>query len=101
MKADVQALENALDREMVELATPEQRKLGTPPAVSDVLALKKIDTVVIWTLIIGGACLVIGLFTRASAVVLALFLLSVIASQPPWIADAVTTVFNYQFVELL
>jgi uncharacterized membrane protein YphA (DoxX/SURF4 family) len=100
-KADVQALENALEHDVAELATPEQRKLGTPPAAQSGLTLQKIDTIVIWTLMIGGACLVVGLFTRLSALVLALFLLSVMASQPPWIAEAVTTVFNYQLVEFL
>jgi hypothetical protein len=34
-------------------------------------------------------------------VVLAIFLGSVIASQPPWVAGALTTVFNYQAVEFV
>jgi uncharacterized membrane protein YphA (DoxX/SURF4 family) len=100
-KGDAQALEAAFERDVAELATPDQRKLGTPATAQTGLSLQKIDTIVIWTLIIGGACLVIGLFTRLSAVVLALFLLSVMATQPPWIADSVTMLFNYQLVEFL
>jgi uncharacterized membrane protein YphA (DoxX/SURF4 family) len=47
---------------------------------------------------VGGACLVVGLFTRLSALVLALFLVSVIASQPPWIPGTIDT--YYQGAEL-
>ena len=90
-KADAQALEAAFERDVVELAAPEQRKLGTPTAAQTGLTLQKIDTIVIWTLIIGGACLVVGLFTRLSAVVLALFLLSIVLSQPAWLAGTVDT----------
>jgi uncharacterized membrane protein YphA (DoxX/SURF4 family) len=44
-----------------------------------------------------GICLLLGLFTRLAAVVGALFLLSVIASQPPWVNGASPT--YYQTVE--
>jgi uncharacterized membrane protein YphA (DoxX/SURF4 family) len=47
-----------------------------------------------------GACLLLGLFTRLASAAGALFLLSVMASQPPWVAGADTTVFYYQLVEL-
>ena len=59
--------------------------------------LKRIDTAITWLLIVGGGLLVVGLFTRLSAVVLALFLLTVMATQPPWIAGTVET--YYQGVE--
>jgi uncharacterized membrane protein YphA (DoxX/SURF4 family) len=45
-----------------------------------------------------GVCLLVGLLTRVSAVVGALFLLSVVAAQPPWVADAAPTI--NQCVEL-
>ena len=35
--------------------------------------------------------MLIGLFTRLSAIALAIFLLSVIASQPPWIPGTIPT----------
>ena len=46
-----------------------------------------------------GLCLLVGLFTRLAAVVGALFLLSVMATQPPWVPGAETTYFYYQLVE--
>jgi uncharacterized membrane protein YphA (DoxX/SURF4 family) len=46
-----------------------------------------------------GICLLAGLFTRTAAIVGALFLLSVILSQPPWVPDAQSTI--YQTVELV
>ncbi len=63
--------------------------------------LKKIDTAIVWLLIVGGGLLMIGLFTRLSALALALFLMTVMATQPPWVPGAVTTVLNYQSVELV
>lgn len=38
-----------------------------------------------------GICLLLGFFTRLASLVGALFLLAVIASQPPWLADAAPT----------
>ena len=52
------------------------------------------------TLTIGvGLCLLIGLFTRLASVAGALFLLSIMATQPPWVAGADTKFFYYQLVE--
>lgn len=98
--ADVGALESALENDALALRTDAQRTLAPAPhAQSD---LRQIDTAVIWTLIIGGGCLMIGLFTRLSALALALFLGSVIASQPAWIADTVPTYFQcVEFIGLL
>jgi uncharacterized membrane protein YphA (DoxX/SURF4 family) len=45
-----------------------------------------------------GLCLLLGLFTRTAAIAGAVFLLSVIATQPPWIADPELTI--NQTVEL-
>jgi uncharacterized membrane protein YphA (DoxX/SURF4 family) len=97
--SDAQALETAFQHDLAALRTDEQLKLGSAPEAKT--ELKKIDTAVIWLLIIGGGLLMIGLFTRLSALALALFLLSVIATQPPWVNGAMTTVFNYQSVEFL
>lgn len=45
-----------------------------------------------------GICLLLGLFTRTASIVGALFLVSVIATQPPWIATSEPTI--NQTVEL-
>jgi uncharacterized membrane protein YphA (DoxX/SURF4 family) len=57
------------------------------------------DRVLPWFTFIVGVLLVLGLFTRIAALGGAAFLLSVIATQPPWIAAAADT--NYQIVLLL
>lgn len=46
-----------------------------------------------------GLCLLAGLFTRVASIVGALFLLSIMATQPPWVAGADTQFFYYQLVE--
>ena len=46
-----------------------------------------------------GICLLAGLFTRLAALGGALFLLTAMASQPPWVAGAITEYFPYQLVE--
>jgi len=38
-----------------------------------------------------GVCLLLGFLTRLAAIAGALFLLAVIATQPPWVADAAPT----------
>lgn len=46
-----------------------------------------------------GVCLLLGFFTRLAAVVGALFLFSVITTQPPWVANAAPTI--NQAVEMM
>jgi uncharacterized membrane protein YphA (DoxX/SURF4 family) len=50
-------------------------------------------------LLVGvGICLLVGLFTRLASAMGAIFLLGVVAAQPPWTAGALPT--YYQVVEL-
>jgi uncharacterized membrane protein YphA (DoxX/SURF4 family) len=72
-------------------------KLQRPGTVGVSSALA--DNVLPWFTFLVGALLVLGLFTRVAAVGGAAFLLSVIATQPPWMAAAADT--NYQIVLLL
>ena len=58
-----------------------------------------VDTIVKFTVLTVGILLLAGLFTRFAAIVGAGFLLSVIATQPPWVAGAADT--TYQIVEFL
>jgi uncharacterized membrane protein YphA (DoxX/SURF4 family) len=98
-RSETEALETAFEKDVDSLATDAQRKSG--PFSTPTTELKKLDTVIPWVLLIGGACLVAGLFTRTAALVLALFLGSVILSQPPWIAGSITMLFNYQLAEFI
>ncbi len=81
------------------LLTNDQREMAVPP--SDASRLHKIDTTIAWGLMIVGGCLIVGLFTRLAAVVGALFLLSIICAQPPWLATSVQTYTYNQTVEML
>jgi uncharacterized membrane protein YphA (DoxX/SURF4 family) len=98
-RKEAEALEASFEKDVDSLATDAQRKAGpAPPTQTD---LKKLDTVIPWVLLVGGACLVSGLFTRIAALVCALFLGSVILSQPPWIPGSITMLFNYQLAEFI
>jgi uncharacterized membrane protein YphA (DoxX/SURF4 family) len=96
-RSTVAALETAFERDVLALRDDNQTLMTAPRAEKS--RLEKIDTAATWVLIIGGGCLIVGLFTRLSAFVLALFLASVIASQPPWLDGSVPTYF--QGVELV
>ena len=91
-RSDVESLEAAWQRDVLALRSEEQVKLGQ--FVETKSDLKKIDTAMTWLLIGGGGLLMVGLFTRLAAVALAVFLLMVIASQPPWMAGTVETYFQ-------
>jgi uncharacterized membrane protein YphA (DoxX/SURF4 family) len=78
------------------LLTPEQKtQATTAQALDDALSgpqqvrLRRLNLGVTILTITVGACLLVGLFTRLASLAGALFLLAVIATQPPWIADAV------------
>jgi uncharacterized membrane protein YphA (DoxX/SURF4 family) len=53
-----------------------------------------VDGIVRWFDVTVGVLLVLGLFTRATSIVAALFLLSVVATQPPWVAGAAPTYYQ-------
>ncbi len=72
------------ERDLYNLATPEQRRgqvIHVPGANS-----RLVDTAVKWVVLLVGVCLILGLFTRPAAVVGGLFLLSVLAAAgwPFW-----------------
>jgi uncharacterized membrane protein YphA (DoxX/SURF4 family) len=77
------ATANALD---AATTSPEQAQLNRVNMGATILTLGV------------GICLLLGLFTRTASIVGAIFLLSVIATQPPWIATAEPTI--NQTVEL-
>jgi len=78
-----------------DLAAADRDKLA---ANSPKTALWKGDRFVSWSLTTIGACLVLGLFVKFNAVGGALFLASVVASQPFWVPGAQAT--YDQWVEL-
>ncbi len=101
----VQTFDQDLASDLDAILTPEQRaKPATTAAVDTAVADEnqhKLDfiNVVVTVVTIGvGACLIFGFLTRIAAVVGALFLFGVIASQPFWISAAAPTI--NQCVEL-
>jgi uncharacterized membrane protein YphA (DoxX/SURF4 family) len=88
-QADAKGVEQLFHDRLGALLSADQKKLGEVP--SDSAKLHKIDTAVGWMLMIVGGCLIVGLFSRLAAFVGALFLLSIICTQPPWIADTIPT----------
>lgn len=104
-REQVRTFDDELTQDLNGILTPEQRaQPATAAAVEGATADKNqhnLDTVnVVATVVtIGvGACLILGFFTRLAALVGALFLFGVVASQPFWISGTAPTM--NQCVEL-
>lgn len=92
-------LRQALNAEQLTDAAVQSRYGATLADKKDV-QLHRLN-VAVTALIIGvGVCLMLGLLTRLAALGGIAFLASVVATQPPWIAGADTSVFYYQLVEI-
>jgi uncharacterized membrane protein YphA (DoxX/SURF4 family) len=94
--ADAAAIGRRLEAAWDADLTPAARSrvaAATPPS-----PLKKADQFVSWAIATIGACLVLGLFTKFNAMGGALFLASVVASQPFWVPGAQAT--YEQWVEM-
>lgn len=98
--ADLRGLERGLHAELNAIATDKQREtFGSFSEPEHPLRQK--DQILTWTMLIFGACLIVGLLTRISALACAVFLGMVMASQPPWVSGAITALFPYQLAEFL
>jgi uncharacterized membrane protein YphA (DoxX/SURF4 family) len=75
--ANLEQLNQSLERDYFNLATPEQRRGGVIRLSGSDSAW--VDTTVKWLVLLVGACLILGLFTRPAAVAGSLFLASVLA----------------------
>lgn len=94
----VQDIEKSFQADLRALLTAEQRGLAlTTTAMEEALTDKRHDSlrmvnITAAAVTIGvGVCLLLGFFTRLASLVGALFLASVIASQPPWLAESAPT----------
>jgi uncharacterized membrane protein YphA (DoxX/SURF4 family) len=103
--AQVDELEQRFLSDLREILTPEQRAEAATMASMKGALTSPEQSRLNWVnlgatvLTIGvGICLLLGLFTRLASVAGALFLLSIIATQPPWLPDAEPII--YQTVEL-
>ncbi len=96
--SQVAAFEKEYFDELRGVLTPEQRANPATTQAFDAAVngpqakwLYVIDIAVTILTVGVGICLLLGFFTRTAALAGALFLLSVIASQPPWLTDTVPT----------
>lgn len=78
----VKTLESELKEAAQKILTPEQLALGAPRP--DDTPLYRADMAAMWGLLILGPCLIIGLFTRFSAILGAVMVLSFYLVIPPW-----------------
>ncbi|MDX1963654.1 MAG: hypothetical protein SFX18_10905 [Pirellulales bacterium] len=99
--AEIEAIEKGLTaRQIARLTDAQQAQFSKNPYLPPEPGYVKIDRVVKWVLLIAGACLVVGLFTRLAATVCGLFLLQVVLLNPFWEPLAVKATY-YEWVELL
>ncbi len=104
--ASVKAQEAQFLDDLHHVLTAEQLESGAADAAASVLTDPKTTRLgwmkvsVSWLVLGVGVCLMLGLFTRLASIGGALFLLSVIAMQPPWVPGANVMFFYYQMVEI-
>jgi uncharacterized membrane protein YphA (DoxX/SURF4 family) len=96
--AQIHLFDEQLRDDLQGLLTAEQRDLAlTTSAVESAISDSRqkrlhVINIVVTILTIGvGVCLLLGFLTRFASIIGALFLLGVILSQPPWLADAAPT----------
>jgi uncharacterized membrane protein YphA (DoxX/SURF4 family) len=95
-KSELAALERGYHNALSRLVTDAQRERGLMPRPTTSIDL--VDLVMTYFILAVGALLLVGLFTRTACVAGAVFLLSVVMTQPFWVSEAQPT-FN-QFVEM-
>jgi len=104
--AQVRAIERGLHHDLRNVLNAVQEKDAAVQSQFETLLADAKDrqlyrlNVAVTCVVIGvGVCLMLGLFTRLAALAGMLFLISVVATQPPWVPGAITEVFYYQLVE--
>jgi uncharacterized membrane protein YphA (DoxX/SURF4 family) len=87
--AHVRGIERGMLEEFEAVLTPEQREAGL--AVAPRSSLEKIDRFLAYGITVVGGCLIVGLLARLAAAAGAVFLLSIVLAQPPWLSDTLPT----------
>ncbi|RIK72424.1 MAG: hypothetical protein DCC67_19310 [Planctomycetota bacterium] len=105
--AQVQEIEQAFRNDLRGLLSEEQSADASVASAVDAALRDENDrklhfmNVAVTVVVTGvGVLLLVGLFTRAASVLGIGFLLSVMATQPPWVPGANNPVFYYQLVEI-
>jgi len=104
--AQVRTIERGLHHDLRNVLNAVQEKdaavqsqLETLLADAKDRQLHRLNVAVTCLVLAVGVCLMLGLFTRLASLAGMLFLVSVVATQPPWVPGAITEVFYYQLVE--
>ena len=95
-KKELTAIQADYEQALTGLLTAEQRSEAPLPPPANPLA--RVDGVMKYAITVIGLLLMLGLFTRSAALAGALFLLSVVLTQPFWVSESAPT-FN-QNVEM-
>lgn len=101
--AEVRSIQDSFYDELRSLVPPEMAGNVQTDAAFENSKQWQFDMMnkLVTGVIIGvGVCLFLGLFTRLASVAGCVFLLTVMATQPPWVAGASNPNFYYQVVEL-
>lgn len=104
--AGVKKLQAGYLGDLRAILTPEQRDSALGEQVESALVtpkeknLERVNLAVTALTIGVGLCLLAGFCTRIASIAGAMFLLSIMATQPPWVLGARTEFFYYQLVEL-
>jgi uncharacterized membrane protein YphA (DoxX/SURF4 family) len=99
--ADLDKQTRSFKESLDKLLTPEQKQLGTPKEPARGWGVVGwIDFITPWALTAIGLCLLVGLFSRLSAFLAALFLLMTYLAVPafPWLPTPPVMEGSYLFV---
>lgn len=105
--AEVDRLSKSLEDDLWQLLDDDQQARGRLPINAS--SLDRINATVLWSNLIIGGCLIVGLFTRLAAAGGAAFMLSIVISQPelPWIyppaplSSGHAFLVNKDFIEMI
>jgi uncharacterized membrane protein YphA (DoxX/SURF4 family) len=91
-----------MKKSLAEVLTPEQKEKGPVPDSPGEKSIDILDAATMWGHAVLGGCLLLGLFTRLSSFLLAMFLLAVtlIAPALPYAPAPPGTIGFYLFVNL-
>jgi uncharacterized membrane protein YphA (DoxX/SURF4 family) len=98
---EVDQMWKGLEADVNALTVPQQGAVYVPidaPHDSSLSMLTWINRIVPWFDAVVGACLILGLFTRWASLAGAVFLLAIIATQPPFVSGSASTI--PQWIEL-
>ena len=87
--AQLRSIEREMQSDLDETLRPDQPRSAAP--AEDRATLESVDRVMKYGILGVGVCLILGLFARLAALLGAVFLASIVLSQPAWLAGTAPT----------